>query len=477
MSRKAVPKPVTHSGKQKFTLGILVVLALATVFLLPTLITEPLIFNQADDDPVPQPASPLVVAPSTAAEKTKYRQDSQVMLAQIVAVRDRLLEQNVSRWGEVEFQQGLALIEAGDEQYNFGEYRASLDDYQQALDTFNALEQEGLQKLAQAKADGLDAIESLNTVVAAASSELASAIAPQDSQVQALASRAAQLPAVADLLIAGDQARERDRLQAAEQAYREAVRLDPQHRRAAASLAAINQDMTDAEFRGHMSRGMRALERGEFEAARGAFEQANGVHPGHAAVKQGLAQVENREALTAVNRKIARAAEFEAREEWRQAQEIYQELLDEDPSLTQARVKLIPAQVRADLDDRLQAIIDEPLQISSAAGYRDAQLALRDAQGIPNPGARLSDQIETMEELLVLAVSVVDVVFLSDNQTNVTVFRVAELGQFERKSLKLRPGRYIAAGTRQGFRDVRVEFTVTGRPLEAPIVVRCEEPI
>ena len=43
--------------------------------------------------------------------------------------------------------------------------------------------------------------------------------------------------------------------------------------------------------------------------------------------------------------------------------------------------------------------------------------------------------------------------------------------------MKLRPGKYVVAGTRSGYRDVRVEFTVTGEPLDKPIVVRCQEPI
>jgi hypothetical protein len=73
--------------------------------------------------------------------------------------------------------------------------------------------------------------------------------------------------------------------------------------------------------------------------------------------------------------------------------------------------------------------------------------------------------------------SPVDVKFRSDNQTHVVLFRVAELGRFEQVSVKLRPGKYVAAGTRSGYRDVRVEFTVTGKPLEEPIVVRCEQPI
>jgi hypothetical protein len=69
------------------------------------------------------------------------------------------------------------------------------------------------------------------------------------------------------------------------------------------------------------------------------------------------------------------------------------------------------------------------------------------------------------------------VVFRSDNQTHVVLFRVADLGRFQQVSVKLRPGKYVAAGTRSGYRDVRVEFTVTGEPGDEPIAVRCEEPI
>jgi len=68
-------------------------------------------------------------------------------------------------------------------------------------------------------------------------------------------------------------------------------------------------------------------------------------------------------------------------------------------------------------------------------------------------------------------------VFRSDNQTHVILYRVADLGQFEQVSLNLRPGKYVAAGSRSGYRDVRVEFTVTGESKDRTILVRCEEPI
>ena len=123
------------------------------------------------------------------------------------------------------------------------------------------------------------------------------------------------------------------------------------------------------------------------------------------------------------------------------------------------------------------AVIADPLGLASAQEFEAAKTLLADARGVAQPGEKLRRQVATLDQLLAAANSPVEVVLESDNLTHVTVFRVADLGRFERIAIRLRPGRYVAAGTRSGFRDVRVEFTVTGQALDAPIVVRCEEPI
>ena len=128
--------PTSHSkqqGMQKLVIGLLLVAVAAVVLLLPNLVNEPWIAGPSASTPV---ADKTAVSPSTAAEKTKYRQDSQVTLAQIIAVRDRLNKQSVERWADFEFRQAMALIEQGDEQYGYGNYRESLDSYQQSLTQF-----------------------------------------------------------------------------------------------------------------------------------------------------------------------------------------------------------------------------------------------------------------------------------------------------------------------------------------------------
>ena len=226
-----------------------------------------------------------------------------------------------------------------------------------------------------------------------------------------------------------------------------------------------------------MSQGFAALEAGEFEAARAAFRSAGNIEPGNPAVGQALAQVDNLENRGLVNNRLARALELESSEDWAGAVSIYEQLLAEDETLADAKARLLPARIRADLDRRMSRYIEDPLLLSSRSEYESAQTTLSDARGIGSAGPRLQEQTAELARLIERANSPVNVVFRSDNQTHVVLYRVAELGRFEQTSVTLRPGKYVAAGTRKGYRDVRVEFTITGEPLDNPIEVRCKEPI
>jgi hypothetical protein len=78
----------------------------------------------------------------------------------------------------------------------------------------------GDQKLLKAKADGLDAVESLNLNIAEQASELATAIAAGDPEVLALAARVETLPQVTLHIEAGDHAFARGRFEQARSEYR-----------------------------------------------------------------------------------------------------------------------------------------------------------------------------------------------------------------------------------------------------------------
>ena len=197
----------------------------------------------------------------------------------------------------------------------------------------------------------------------------------------------------------------------------------------------------------------------------------------HPAVDQALSQLETRRSQLTVSRQMREAAAFERQEDWQKALALYQALLKTDPSLTEASVRTVGVTVRANLDEQLKMALKDPLALSSPNAYNRAQRLVTDADSIKNPGPKLQQQVSELKRLLQQSTVAVNVELRSNNLTEVTLFRVAELGTFENTSLQLRPGRYIAAGTRLGFRDVRVEFTISGESLDQPIWVSCEEAI
>jgi len=66
----------------------------------------------------------------------------------------------------------------------------------------------------------------------------------------------------------------------------------------------------------------------------------------------------------------------------------------------------------------------------------------------------LAAKVAKLQEAVRLAVLPVDLLILSDNLTQVTIYKIGRLGNFEQKQLSLRPGKYTITGSRQGYRDV-----------------------
>ena len=473
-----MPDQRAQPDRQRLIIVSLLVLVAVVVLLLPRWVTEPWIADSSDSRP--SNSSITAVSPSIIAEKTQYRQNSQQVLAKIIVLRDQLNSQSVEDWAEFEFGRALALIATGDEQYGYGNYSQSLSSFEQALEQLEQIQTRGQEKYIQALATGAAAIENATPTdlgIAASSAQLAMAIEPEDSRSQDLKQRSETLPQLVAALEKGHQALADGQLQQAKSFYQQAVTIDKQHNKATLALSQVNQAITEQDFRRAMSQGFSALEDNRFAQASAAFERAGNIYPQHQAVTQALAQVETQQSQLLVSQQMQQAAEFEEQEQWQQALAIYQSLLQVDPSLTQARVRTIPVSVRATLDQQLKDSLADPLKLSNQTNYQRAQRLLADAKGIGNPGPVLVQQISDLGRALRQSITPVDVTLQSDNLTEVTLFRVAKLGLFNQTTVQLRPGRYIAAGSRMGFRDVRVEFTITGEPLAQPILVRCSEQI
>jgi serine/threonine protein kinase len=236
-------------------------------------------------------------------------------------------------------------------------------------------------------------------------------------------------------------------------------------------------EVDQAAFSSAMSQGLSAIADEDFEAALVAFRRAVQLRPSSAAAADGVTRATAGLRLQSIDRHRRQAALDEAAERWHQATEQYDAILAIDPTVTFAQRGTTRAAERADLADRIQFHLGHPDRLSSGEVLDEASALLSEARQATPRGPVLADQITRLDRLIEVASTPVHVELESDGLTHVVIYNVGPLGTFSRRTVELRPGTYTVVGTRDGFRDVRLQITVRpGRPAD-PLVIQCQEEI
>jgi tetratricopeptide (TPR) repeat protein len=256
--------------------------------------------------------------------------------------------------------------------------------------------------------------------------------------------------------------------------------------------------------------GFAALGAGRLDEARASFERARALRPNGAEAAEGLRRVASAAAgsmapgvapaagvMTAPGAATAagvttpagassphsfasarsHAADLESQERWQDALNAYNNILRQDRSQAFAQQGKARAQERLDLDEDLQALIDRPDLFDSSQVRNQAAALLQQAQAVPEPGPILTAQMTRIRSLLPGYDKPVRLSLTSDSVTQVEIESIGNLGAFARRDIELKPGRYTVIGTRDGYRDVRRDITVSPGEQEQTINVTCSEPI
>jgi hypothetical protein len=416
-------------------------------------------------------------APFADAAAARARSAAQEVLAELLDVQEQLRARGAEEWAADEMAAVNATASEGDEQYRERAFDAALARYEAALAMGLALEQSIPGRFDTALENAVAAIEALEPDGARAYLEQAGQLQPDDPGLPGVRQRIDVLPTVVEAVSAARAAAGAGDLAAAVEQLAAAAAQDPSHRAVAAELATTRSALTEQRFSTAMSDGYAALDADDFERAIARFTAAGKLRPGSAEAAAALAEVEVARTAATLRRLRERGRRQLAEEDWPAAITTFEEALAVDASLRFAREGIAFARPRAAISAALQAIVDEPGRLVDDALLREAGQTLASARALDDPGPRLSALIERSAKTLAVAATPVDVNLRSDGETTVTVYKVARLGSFTETTLSLRPGAYTAVGARRGFRDVRVEFTVTPGGLATPVYISCSEAI
>jgi tetratricopeptide (TPR) repeat protein len=420
-----------------------------------------------------EPAEPALSDEELAALKT--RAESQ--LTELLQQRSRLEALSAARWGGAEWTEYDELGRASDQALLAERFALAVASYAKALAAGAALNARAEQILASALASARQALGAGNAELAREQYDLVLSIEPNNAEALAGRTRAERLPEALALVTRAEELRRQQSLEEAADLYREVLKLDSEWAPARRALEEINAALANQRLESLLSLGYAALAEEEFVEARKHFEAALALAPASKSAADGLAQAEQGQKLDTIALAEARALAFERREMWPEAIDVYEAALATDSTLDFARVGLERSRARSDLDIKLENLFANPNLLFTDSVLADAGRLADQARAVATPESRIAGQLARLDDLIRLASTPVTVELTSDELTEVTVYRVGQLGVFATKALQVRPGTYTAIGSRDGYRDVRATFTVLpGRTLP-PINVVCTEPI
>lgn len=463
----------------------LVLIVLAVVFVLPRWIAhseQAAPPEAAESDAPPSSSSPPATAvadtsPQEEARQNAARRDSQPLLTELLELQRELDQHGVAHWAEEPYQQAQALLATGDEYYRQRDFVTALAHYQQTHVQLKALQQQVEPRLQKALEDGMTALEAGNAEEAERHFSLALVIDTDNEKASHGLERIQVLDEVLVIIEDASTLEQHGELEPALEHFEKALTLDKDSAAARTGRDRVRQAITQQRYQAALDRGFTAIQAGDDRAAQQAFREALEIHPNDSTARSGLTQASNRIAQRQISADLQEARTLEQQERWREAEQIYARLHQVDDSLVDARVGRIRAAARIELDQQIEQILADPLRLGSEPVLTQAQQTLRDARAVNDPGPRLTRQVAALDQTLQLASIPVTVSVNSDKRTRVTVLRVAELGTLQHTELQLRPGRYVAIGSRDGYRDVRIEFEVPPGSSGIAVEIVCREPI
>ena len=373
-------------------------------------------------------------------DAAQLRHSNQRQLEEALALVNQLERQNVGGWAGAEFDSAVGEIATGEKAYREQRYLAAEKSYSKAIEALQTITSRVAEVVANAVDDGFLQIASRDSAGASKAFKFALSVEPDHEQAEKGLARAETLDEVLALINEAEGYERLGDLNEALNRYREALALDAQAPGAASAIARVEQIQLDAKFRAVMSEGFAAFDEKRDTKAKSAFERAKKIKPNSAEATEALKQVNNRILANRISQHLSAAIKFERDEKWTQAEQQYRSAVSLDTDLDGAAASAKRAANRAKLDQQLESIIGKPRRLANDTVHEEALAVLGNARSITKPGARLSRQIDRLSSAIKIARTPIAITLVSDNATQVTLYKVGPLGRFEQHYRVDHPG-------------------------------------
>lgn len=260
-------------------------------------------------------------------------------------------------------------------------------------------------------------------------------------------------------------------------ALRKALDLDPARHVLRASVEALEIQINERVFAGHIREGLEAVAQRSLGEAKKRLASARALYPAKEEVALLTRKVGDLAQELEIERLVSVARVAAARDDWALALDAYGKAARIAPLGPPDTDGIAQARLIVELGARIDGHLQSPDRLTAAGVAKDASDNLARAQKLLPYSASLRTRAHQLAGLVDLYSRLVPVKVLSDGKTNISVRRVGIVGVTTEKTIELKPGDYILEGTRAGYRSKLVRINVPPGAINFQVEIRCDEQI
>ncbi|EDY83433.1 tetratricopeptide repeat domain protein [Verrucomicrobiia bacterium DG1235] len=255
--------------------------------------------------------------------------------------------------------------------------------------------------------------------------------------------------------------------------FKQAASIDSGSAKAQSGVARVNRKIEERDFTIAYSAAQVAIAESKYEDAIRNYQAALAIFPERTDIESAISRARAEKRQNDIVTRITQAYDFERVFDWESARNLYQELVNMEPELQEAKDGLLRTgrMIRSIL--RYETL----LEVAKTEAQRtEFQLAIRtfdEAMRSKPEYLPLTEDGERLRKFLQLQSQPVRVTLVSDGSTWVSVqgpsMRKPE--KFDSTVVSLLPGKYFIIGRKKGYQDVRFGLQIRAGMTQEPITV------
>lgn len=259
----------------------------------------------------------------------------------------------------------------------------------------------------------------------------------------------------------------------AKESFAKAFELDAFSAVAQQGKARNERLQKESEFNGALTEATTYRTHAVWPKAIAAYERALKVYPDKEEVKKALKETRETAHAEAVKLALAKAGDFENRMEWEQARSAYNEAMELDGKIEEAKEGYFRTgrMIRALM--QYNKLVDVAEVHVQHAEFQQAIRSFNEAMAIKPSYLALTDRVSQLREVLNAQSKPVEVTFQSDGESWVSINNYRMLGKIKATTLKMLPGDYEIISRRKGFQDVMLVLQVRNGTTPPVVRVAC----